>query len=305
MNNMYDTNHTTINMGRKTTGKGGGGKQGEKKSTKKGGGFGFGESDDAVEAEEPTRRAVTQIDLGSRCTVDGYNCAGTIRFVGKDKDGKQKVGVELDQPIGKNNGTIKGKAYFQCAPNRGVMTTPKKVVVKGGGLRELMKSKYVYWGLVLFDVISWILELTTASDLSRSVWQWDYDPEDRARRQMGMAPEYDDWGGPSFAAAASDDSAYAERFIEGKGVETLGFFTPGYGADATFTESYGWFLIIVATFSFVTVDILQRVAVHKMKQHPDRLAMAKVWMQDPMVWCSCWDEILVARGSYSIQRLMA
>ena len=49
-------------------------------------------------------------DIGSRVTVTGYDCSGTIRFVGKHATEKSKrVGVELDEPIGKNNGSVKVK----------------------------------------------------------------------------------------------------------------------------------------------------------------------------------------------------
>lgn len=37
------------------------------------------------------------------------------------------VGVELDEPLGKNSGTIKGVAYFECQNNHGVMVRPCEV----------------------------------------------------------------------------------------------------------------------------------------------------------------------------------
>ena len=78
----------------------------------------------------------TKNDVGRRCTVDGYAVSGIIRFVGQKTDSKSsnadmknkgttknklKVGVELDAPIGKNNGTVQGVEYFQCAPQHGVL----------------------------------------------------------------------------------------------------------------------------------------------------------------------------------------
>ena len=45
---------------------------------------------------------------GKRCTVEGYdNVKGTIRFIGDDPEGKMRIGVEMDEPVGNNNGTKK------------------------------------------------------------------------------------------------------------------------------------------------------------------------------------------------------
>ena len=34
------------------------------------------------------------------------------------------AGVELDAAVGKNNGSVKGVVYFQCAPNHGLLVRP-------------------------------------------------------------------------------------------------------------------------------------------------------------------------------------
>jgi len=39
------------------------------------------------------------------------------------------VGVTLDEPTGKNNGTIKGKRYFDCGNNCGVFVRPERCEV--------------------------------------------------------------------------------------------------------------------------------------------------------------------------------
>ena len=39
------------------------------------------------------------------------------------------IGVELDEPEGKNNGTVKGKSYFTCAPKHGLIVRPYDVKV--------------------------------------------------------------------------------------------------------------------------------------------------------------------------------
>jgi hypothetical protein len=36
-----------------------------------------------------------------------------------------RCGVELDLPVGKNSGTVKGHKYFKCAPKHGVLCPTK------------------------------------------------------------------------------------------------------------------------------------------------------------------------------------
>ena len=47
-------------------------------------------------------------DVGKRVLVQGYDGKGTIRFVGEHaEDGTARVGVEMDDSVGKNNGKVK------------------------------------------------------------------------------------------------------------------------------------------------------------------------------------------------------
>jgi hypothetical protein len=60
--------------------------------------------------------------------VAGYDCEGTVRFVGKHVElGKPRVGVELDQPLGKHKGTVKGHEYFTCKAKHGLLVPQKDV----------------------------------------------------------------------------------------------------------------------------------------------------------------------------------
>jgi tubulin-folding cofactor B len=36
------------------------------------------------------------------------------------------IGVTLDEPTGKNNGSVKGKQYFECSNNCGVFVRPER-----------------------------------------------------------------------------------------------------------------------------------------------------------------------------------
>lgn len=39
------------------------------------------------------------------------------------------IGVTLDEPTGKNDGSVKGKKYFECGKNCGVFVRPERVEV--------------------------------------------------------------------------------------------------------------------------------------------------------------------------------
>jgi tubulin-folding cofactor B len=56
---------------------------------------------------------------------------GTIRFVGEAEIGKGGiwVGVELDEPVGKGDGSVEGKRYFACSPHHASFVRAEKVNV--------------------------------------------------------------------------------------------------------------------------------------------------------------------------------
>ena len=76
------------------------------------------------------------MEVGMRCEVSPGERRGWVRYVGKET-GESKsnlplgwwIGVEYDEPLGKNNGTVKGVKYFECADNFGAMIRPDKVKV--------------------------------------------------------------------------------------------------------------------------------------------------------------------------------
>lgn len=56
--------------------------------------------------------------------------AGTIKYIGTTSFQTGKwVGVELDEPEGKNSGVVQGKRYFECKTNHGVFTRPTNVKI--------------------------------------------------------------------------------------------------------------------------------------------------------------------------------
>lgn len=52
---------------------------------------------------------------------------GTIRYIGSVGFAPNVwVGVEYDEPVGKNNGTVEGKQYFVCRPKYGGFVKPER-----------------------------------------------------------------------------------------------------------------------------------------------------------------------------------
>ena len=47
---------------------------------------------------------------------------GEVKFIGETEFKKDTlwIGVRLDEPFGKNNGSVEGKKYFECEKNYGV-----------------------------------------------------------------------------------------------------------------------------------------------------------------------------------------
>ena len=51
---------------------------------------------------------------------------GEVRFVGPTEFSPEGtwVGVELDEPLGKNDGSVAGISYFSCDPSHGLFARP-------------------------------------------------------------------------------------------------------------------------------------------------------------------------------------
>uniref|UniRef100_A0A7S1AEY1 CAP-Gly domain-containing protein n=1 Tax=Noctiluca scintillans TaxID=2966 RepID=A0A7S1AEY1_NOCSC len=71
-------------------------------------------SDDRMEARE-----------GARLHVNMLNVWATVRYCGPTSFASgQWVGLELDRPCGKNDGSVKGTRYFLCSPDHGLFVRP-------------------------------------------------------------------------------------------------------------------------------------------------------------------------------------
>uniref|UniRef100_A0A9J8C7E5 CAP-GLY domain containing linker protein 1a n=1 Tax=Cyprinus carpio carpio TaxID=630221 RepID=A0A9J8C7E5_CYPCA len=68
-----------------------------------------------------------QFKIGDRVWVNG-NKPGVIQFLGETQFAPgQWAGIVLDEPIGKNDGSVSGVRYFQCEPLKGIFTRPSKL----------------------------------------------------------------------------------------------------------------------------------------------------------------------------------
>ena len=71
-----------------------------------------------------------ELKVGSRVVVKDKNLEGTVKFIGTTLFAPGKwIGVELDDPKGKNNGVVQGKTYFQCEDNHGLMVRQNQLQV--------------------------------------------------------------------------------------------------------------------------------------------------------------------------------
>lgn len=84
----------------------------------------------AEEQAEQERRAALAV-VGARClvTAKGPRRIGTVRYCGEFEDKGIFVGVEFDEPLGVNDGTVAGRRYFECRPKYGSMVPLAAVTV--------------------------------------------------------------------------------------------------------------------------------------------------------------------------------
>lgn len=82
-------------------------------------------SGDKASSETPD--AAEEFKVGDRVWVNG-NKPGYVQFLGETQFAPgQWAGIVLDEPIGKNDGSVAGVRYFQSDPLRGIFTRPSKL----------------------------------------------------------------------------------------------------------------------------------------------------------------------------------
>ncbi|OMH83065.1 Tubulin-folding cofactor B [Zancudomyces culisetae] len=81
----------------------------------------------------PQYEHMLTLKLDHRCQVEFQKEGelarrGTIRFLGKtDFASGAWVGVEFDEPLGRNDGSVNGIRYFTCVPSYGSFVKPEFV----------------------------------------------------------------------------------------------------------------------------------------------------------------------------------
>ncbi|PLW52627.1 hypothetical protein PCANC_06274 [Puccinia coronata f. sp. avenae] len=108
----------------------------------------FSDSDSAAHKQDPVRPMIDQSELheryplGARCLIASRNPSsvqsehsssrGTVRFVGPVEFNQKHpfwIGVELDEPSGKNDGSVDSHRYFTCPPSRGIFVQPDRITI--------------------------------------------------------------------------------------------------------------------------------------------------------------------------------
>ncbi|XP_054468651.1 CAP-Gly domain-containing linker protein 1 isoform X2 [Anoplopoma fimbria] len=75
----------------------------------------------------PTQDGGVDFQVGEKVWVNG-NKAGQVQFIGGTQFAPgQWAGIVLDEPIGKNDGSVAGVRYFQCEDGKGIFTRPSKL----------------------------------------------------------------------------------------------------------------------------------------------------------------------------------
>ena len=78
--------------------------------------------------------------IGDRVIVSGTK-HGCIQFIGDTQFAAGEwAGVVLDEPIGKNDGSVNGIRYFQCEAKKGVFARPDKLVYESSATNGTRRS---------------------------------------------------------------------------------------------------------------------------------------------------------------------
>jgi len=89
---------------------------------------------EAITDDDHLEKEAQAMKVGDRCEVTQPGMGGkrgVVQYVGKIPQiaAGWWIGVQYDEPVGKNDGTVKGKRYFECPPKYGGFLRPDKLAV--------------------------------------------------------------------------------------------------------------------------------------------------------------------------------
>ncbi|DAZ92932.1 TPA: hypothetical protein N0F65_005832 [Lagenidium giganteum] len=94
----------------------------------------------AVNTDGPP--AGINLDVGDRVCIPDKELFGFVRFLGEIEGVRGVwVGIELDEPYGKNDGSVKGRYYFHCKPKHGVFARPHQVFLTISGSKLVQQQQ--------------------------------------------------------------------------------------------------------------------------------------------------------------------
>ncbi|KAG2381295.1 hypothetical protein C9374_006284 [Naegleria lovaniensis] len=84
----------------------------------------------AEEEKYNDAKIIEGITKESRCELNESKMRGQVKFVGKVQFAKGYwVGIQLDEPMGTNDGSTNNKRYFTCPPKHGIFIRPDMITI--------------------------------------------------------------------------------------------------------------------------------------------------------------------------------
>lgn len=89
---------------------------------------------------------LARLAVGQRVVYEPKGFTGTIRYLGLASFSTGFwVGIELDAPDGKNDGSVQGERYFSCEPRHGLFCRPSQVrILDTQETRDLSKAHHAH-----------------------------------------------------------------------------------------------------------------------------------------------------------------
>ena len=92
---------------------------------------------------------MASVRVGTRVQIKDKDLRGTVAYVGLTEFAAGKwIGVALDEAKGKNNGSVQGKAYFQCEDKHGMFVRQTQILTldeEGGAATPRDAIQYIFF----------------------------------------------------------------------------------------------------------------------------------------------------------------